>query len=234
MKKTPLEIINIKNAGKSLFGKLILSNVSLSVRQGDIIGITGPIGAGKSTLLYILSGILDLDGGSLSVFSQSFSQHRTEILQRMNYASAGHRLSGYATVQENLCIYALLYGKTLDVEKISHFFHHFEINPKELLRKKVYRLSSGENSLVNLCKAFINTPELLLLDEITTHFDPVTAETAHSYLKTYASSGKTIVLVSQNLDEIRSLCSRVVVLVRGHIRYVGTSLSTRKITTYYE
>jgi ABC-type multidrug transport system ATPase subunit len=223
-------IVRANNIRKSLNGKLILSNVSLSARTGEIIGITGPIGAGKSTLLFILAGILTPDSGTIHLFSAPSSD---AIRKKINYASGNNRLSGYASVAENLAIYSLLYGVPFNKDSTLSFLTKFTSNASSILHKKVYRLSSGENALVNLCKAFTNTPQLLLLDEISAHLDPVAVLLVIRLLREHAKKGNTILLISQKPEELRALCTRMIVLSRGTIRYDGPPTDARHIETHY-
>lgn len=225
-------MIDLASINKTLGKKLILSNVSLSVRPGEIVGIAGPVGAGKSTLLNICNGLISPDRGSVTIINLPMQTHQQQILQHINYASSSQRLSGYATVMENLATYALLYEIQNANARIASFFKHFGI-PAGLLHKKIYRLSSGENSLVNLAKAVLNNPKVLLLDEITAHMDPILTARVHAFLKKRNTAEFVTILVSQNTKELHSFCTRLIVLSRGRVVYDGKPLSPARIKTYY-
>lgn len=202
------------------------------MRPGEIVGIAGSVGAGKSTLLHVMSGLMHPDRGSISIMGLSFTRHRQQILQLLNYASSSQRLSGYATVMENLTTYGLLYN-TPDIKKrLISLWKHFGMQ-ESLFHKKVYRLSSGENSFVNLAKSLINNPKILLLDEITAHMDPVLANKTREYLKNRNTHSNITVLVSQNPDEIRSFCKRMIILSKGFLVYDGKPLSPSRARQYY-
>lgn len=225
-------MIELNSIYKSLGRKLILSNVSLSIRPGEIVGLAGQVGAGKSTLLNIINGLITPDKGSVNIMGLPMEAHHQQILQRLNYASSSQRLSGYATVIENLTTYALLYGLPYPERQIVASWKYFGV-PISLLHKKIYRLSSGENSLVNLIKALLNNPDVLLLDEITAHMDPVFTSRIHVFLKKRHTQKIVTVLVSQNMAELRSFCSRIVILSRGKIVYDGKPLAPDRIEAYY-
>lgn len=224
-----IELININ---KSFGGKHILSNVSLSVRGGEIVGIAGPVGAGKSTLLHLLTGLLEPDSGTITLLGLPLKSSRQLIAREMNYASSSQRLGGYATVAENLTTYADLYG-------VPHFrsattsLWRFCKMPELLLTKKIFRLSSGENSFVNFTKALLNNPRLLFLDEITTHMDPLLTQRMLMVIKKRNKKSTVTILVSQNIEEIRHICTRMVILRRGKIVYDGKPIQNNKIKTYY-
>ncbi len=225
-------MIELTSVAKTLGRKLILSNVSLSVRPGEIVGIAGSVGAGKSTLLHIMSGLMDPDKGFVSITGLSLTQHRQQVLQLLNYASSSQRLSGYATVMENLTTYGLLYNRADTRKYLISLWKHFSMQ-ESLFHKKVYRLSSGENSFVNLAKSLINNPKILLLDEITAHMDPILTHKTHDYLKNRNTHSKITMLVSQNPDEIRSFCTRMIILSKGSLVYDGKPLVSSQARQYY-
>lgn len=225
-------MIELKFIDITLGRKLILSNVSLSVRSGEVIGIAGPVGAGKSTLLNVLNGLITPDRGSIAIMGLPMSTNLQQILQLLNHASSSQRLSGYATVSENLSTYAQLYGVS-DIQKhVAACWNYFKI-PAGLLHKKVYRLSSGENSLVNLVKALLNNPRILLLDEITAHMDSLFAARVYTFIKNRRKTGSVTILVSQNIEELRSVSTRMVILSAGTIVYDGKSVGSARAQSYY-
>ena len=225
-------MIKLKFINKTLGRKLILSNVSLSIHSGEIIGIAGPVGAGKSTLLNILNGLITPDKGSVTIMELPMSTNLQQILQQLNHASSSQRLSGYATVSENLYTYAQLYGVSNIQKHIALYWNLFKM-PIGLLHKKVYRLSSGENSLVNLVKALLNNPKILLLDEITAHMDSLFANRVHTYIKNRKKLGAITILVSQNTKELQKISTRMVVLSNGTITYDGKPINNTQAQSYY-
>ncbi len=225
-------MIELKAINKTLGRKLILSNVSLSARPGEIVGVAGQVGAGKSTLLNICNGLISPDRGSVTIINLPMQTCQQQIMQHINYASSSQRLSGYATVMENLTTYASLYEVPNVKKHLASFWKYFGV-PASFLHKKIYRLSSGENSLVNLAKAVLNNPKVLLLDEITAHMDPLLTARVHAFLKKRNTAEFVTMLVSQNTKELQSLCTRLIVLSRGRVVYDGRPLSSARIKTYY-
>ncbi len=201
--------------------------------QGEIVGIAGPVGVGKSTLLHMLTGLLDQDGGSLSFFDVKASPStRPAIAQQINYASSSQRLSGYATVWENFATYADLYETDNWQALIKTLWKTFDMAPT-LLGRKVYRLSSGENSLVNFVKALLNDPKILFLDEITAHMDPSLAQKVRSCIVSRNEGARATVLVSQNLEEMKIMCTRMIILKNGTVSYDGKPLGDRAGAKYF-
>ncbi len=218
-------MLTIASIDKTLGGKRIVSNLSLFVGAGEIVGITGPVGAGKSTLFHIATGLLSPDSGTLSFFGVPVEETaRRRIARSMNYASSSQRLSGYASVWENLATYADLYEVDRWQAFITTLWTDLQM-PDAILQKKVYRLSSGENSFVNLSKALLNNPKILFLDEITAHMDPALAQRVRRYLIKRNTKNKATLLISQNLEEIGSMCSRMIILNQGSIVYDGRPIT---------
>ncbi len=114
------------------------------------------------------------DGGSISYFGKDFVTHKEESLIRINFASAFNTLQGRITVNENLLIFAALYGVKNPKKKIQELIGYFGI--ENLLPQKYQDLSSGQKTRVNLVKALLNDPELILLDEPTASLDPDIAD----------------------------------------------------------
>lgn len=186
--------------------------------RGEIVGVTGPIGAGKTSLVYTALGLIKPDSGCVSFFSHPFDTHRQEILQQINFASSYLRLNGYSSVKENLLTFARLYQIKNPVEKIERLANTFDILYLLSSNRKVYKLSSGENIKVNLCKAFLNDPKILFLDEITAHLDPKSIIVLHQYIiAQHKQTNLTVLYVSQRINELQKLCNRLVYMEHGTI-----------------
>lgn len=220
-------MLKVAALGKS-FGKLrALDNVGFSVGEGEILGVLGANGAGKSTLISILAGLLEPDTGDVEIFQRRFRGHRASILAQMNIASPYASLPGQLTVRENLSIYAGLYGVRRPRPRIEELLRLFGISAQADTR--FARLSSGQAVRANLCKALLNAPRLLLLDEPTVYLDPEIAIQARTQiLRERDARGMAILLTSHNLLEIEHLCDRVLLLKNGSIAAYGTTLEVTR------
>lgn len=204
-----------------------LKGVSFEVKEGEIFGIVGPNGAGKTTLINILSGLMYKDTGSVKIFGKEAHKNREELAERMNVSTAYSGLSGNLTVDENLRIFGKIYGVENPKEKIDEVLEIFEI--EELRGKKIWNLSAGQKTRANLCKSFINEPELLLLDEASAGLDPHIAEiTRNAIGKLNEEHGTTIIITSHNMEDIDTLSDRLMFLHQGKKLRTGTSESLKK------
>jgi len=207
--------------------KLAVDNIGFSAAKGEILGIVGPNGAGKSTVIGMLSGLLEPDAGSIEIFGLNFARHRAGILQRMNIASPYASLPGQLTVRQNLSIYAGLYGVPHPARRIADLLELFGITA--LADARFSKLSSGQAIRVCLCKALLNQPELLLLDEPTVYLDAeIAARTRELILQQRALRSMTVLLTSHDLAEIEHLCDRIVLLNHGRMAACGSALEVTR------
>ncbi len=207
-----------------LFGKFkAVDDISFSVREGEIVGLLGPNGAGKSTTIHTILGLISATAGQVRIFGKPFNQNREDILQQMNFTAPYVAFPMRLTVFENLMIFARLYGIRSPALKIIELLELFAI--EHLKKKPVSRLSSGENTRVGLCKAFLNEPKLLLLDEPTAYLDPQVAfQVRQVLLEMQQSYGTAILYSSHNMAEVEEMCGRIIFLSRGRIIATGSPI----------
>jgi ABC-2 type transport system ATP-binding protein len=198
-----------------------VDRLSFSIARGEIVGILGANGAGKTTTLQMILGLIRPTSGRIEIFGQEHEQHRIEILRRMNFSSAGVNLPMNLPVSQNLWIFAKLYGVKDAWRRIDALLNLLEINH---LRDAITgRLSSGEVSRVNLCKALLNRPELLLLDEPTASLDPDIADKVRKILRrVQQEDGVAMLYTSHNMRDIEEVCDRVLFVHNGRLTTAGT------------
>ena len=198
-----------------------VDRLSFSIARGEIVGILGANGAGKTTTLQMILGLIRPTSGRIEIFGQGHEQHRIEILRRMNFSSVGVNLPMNLPVSQNLWIFAKLYGVKDAWRRIEGLLSLLEINH---LREAITGgLSSGEISRVNLCKALLNRPELLLLDEPTASLDPDIADKVRKILRrVQQEDGVAMLYTSHNMRDIEEICDRVLFLHNGRLITEGT------------
>ncbi len=214
------KILEAKNLTKVYDGLRAVEGVSFSIGAGEILGLLGPNGAGKTTTIDMILGLLEATSGVIHVFGKDLKKHKSEILQKMNFAAVYAQLPGNLTVRENLYIFALLYGVLNTKNTVQTFLKDFDL--ERFANTRVGFLSSGEQSRVNLAKALLNNPRLLLLDEPTASLDPSTAQIMRSRIKEYVLSSKSAILwTSHDMYEIEAVCDRVLFISHGKILLEG-------------
>jgi ABC-2 type transport system ATP-binding protein len=193
-----------------------VDHISFTLAPATTVALLGGNGAGKTTTIAMLLGLIVPTSGEVRVFGADMSTRRGEVAHRLNFQSPYVDLPSRLTVRQNLTVYARLYGIANAVERIAYVAQDLQIEP--LLDRETGKLSAGQKTRVGLAKAFLNAPELLLLDEPTASLDPDTADWIRRKLRDYARDrGATLLLASHNMAEVERLADRVILLDQGRI-----------------
>lgn len=215
------EILKVTGFVKRYGSFLAVDNISFSVMPGEIVGLLGPNGAGKTTTINSILGILEPSSGLIEINGKKMgAKDGSEIKKRTNFAAVYAQLPGNLTVWENLYFFGLLYQVHRLKERIKVLLREFDL--EGFAKTKVGFLSSGEMSRLNLAKAVINEPILLLLDEPTASLDPSAAKLIRDKIKEQTQRTKTGVLwTSHNMYEIDAVCDKVLFLSHGKVLLSG-------------
>jgi ABC-2 type transport system ATP-binding protein len=222
-------LVTVERLTKTYGNFKAVDDVSFVVQPGEIAGLVGPNGAGKTTIIHVMLGLILPNAGIVRLFAKSLETDREQILQRLNFTSPYMAFPARLTVFENLKVFARIYNVRDPAAKIIDLLERFGIG--RLRHKPISRLSSGETMRVGLCKAFLNNPELLLLDEPTAYLDLQAAlQVREVLLDLQRSFGTTILYTSHNMHEVQRMCDRVIFLRQGRIVATGTPIEvTRKV-----
>jgi ABC-2 type transport system ATP-binding protein len=219
--KTKKILVATENLCKDYPETRALHNLSMRLHEGEILGLLGPNGAGKTTAIHILLGLLTPTQGNVSVLGFSPIQHRHVIAQKINFSSAYVQLPSNLKVIENLIIFSKIYNVKDQLLKIRSLLDLFEIG--HLKNRLTGALSSGEKTRLNLCKALLNDPLVLLLDEPTASLDPEMADTVRKILKKIQTDKNIgILYTSHNMPEVEEICDRVIFINEGKTIAEGT------------
>lgn len=222
-----MAIIEVKNLCKKYGEFSAVEDVSFAIQEGEIVGLLGPNGAGKTTTINMILGILDPTGGQINIFGKDLKTNRSEIMQESNFAAVYAHLPVNLKVVQNLKVFGHLYGVENLKEKVNILLKEFDL--EKFKNHKTGALSSGELSRVNLAKAIINNPKLILLDEPTASLDPSVSKHIRELIKNYTVRTKAAVLwTSHNMREIEDICDRVMFLSHGKIILQGNPKTLAK------
>ncbi len=211
-----MKIVLVNNLTKKFKQFTAVNNISFFLQEGEILGLLGPNGAGKTTTIQMLLGVLLPTAGRISYFGKDFFQHREEILDQVNFSSTYTNLPWDLTVFENLHYTAYLYQITDRKKRINKIIDIFRLG--KLVNQRLDQLSSGQITRVNLAKAFINFPKVLLLDEPTASLDPESARYIRDFLLSQRERFKvSIIFTSHNMAEVEEVCDRVIFINHGKI-----------------
>jgi ABC-2 type transport system ATP-binding protein len=219
-------VVLVSGLTKRFHETIAVDSVSFQARRGEILGLLGPNGAGKTTTLQMLLGVTTPSAGHARILGLDLATHRRAILQRVNFSSAYVSLPFNLTAYENLNVFSRLYGVSRPAEKIRALLELFEI--PEARERVTGALSTGQQTRLNLCKAFLNDPEVLFLDEPTASLDPDIADKVRTILvRLQRERGLTMIYTSHNMLEVERLCDRVIFLSRGRVVAEGTPQELR-------
>jgi ABC-2 type transport system ATP-binding protein len=212
--------LTVTGLRKVYAGKTAVDDVSFQVAKNEIVGLLGPNGAGKTTTISMVLGVLSPTAGAILIDGIDITTRRSEAMARTNFAAVYATLPGNMTVYENLHVFSLMYDVPNPRQRISEVIEEFDLEP--FRKQKCGSLSSGEQTRVNLAKAMLNKPTLLLLDEPTASLDPSTAHDIRAKIRSFAANGTSGVLwTSHNMNEVEEVCDRVLFLSRGKILLEG-------------
>lgn len=214
-------ILEARELTRAFDGVKALDAFSFKLHRGEVLGLLGANGAGKTTAMNCLLGLTLPTSGELNAFGLPLHAHRIEILRRANFSSAYTALPGNLLVWQNLLVFAHIYGVPNPKKKIAELLDLLEIS--HLQKRVTGQLSAGESTRVNLVKAFLNDPELLMLDEPTASLDPDIADKVRKVVrKVQRERGIGILYTSHNMRDIEEVCDRVIFLHKGKIVCEGT------------
>jgi ABC-2 type transport system ATP-binding protein len=216
-------LMEVRNLSKTFGAFRAVNDISFALRAGEIVGLLGANGAGKSTTIHMLLGLITPTMGTITFFGRDLRRYRENIFGRINYTSPYAGFPSRLNAQENLMVYVGLYQVRNGYKKVRDLLDQFGL--MSLAKTSVARFSSGEVARLRLCKAFLNEPELLLLDEPTANLDPVAAQEVKKILiERQKRDGLSILLASHNMAEVEQLCDRVLFMNAGEIVADGTPL----------
>tara|TARA_A100001035_G_scaffold250905_1_gene222554 strand:- start:1143 stop:1868 length:726 start_codon:yes stop_codon:yes gene_type:complete len=208
-----IEAINLSKSYKT---KEAVSDINFKVGANEMIGLLGPNGCGKTTTIAMILGLLKPTKGKVLINGMNIEKNKISVLHKMNFISPYIELPKKLKVKQNLIVYGKLYNVKNLTNRIEYLANKLRLN--ELLDKITGELSSGQKNRVSLAKALINDPTVLLLDEPTASLDPETGDFIRTFLENYKKEKKiSVLLASHNMDEVKRLCSSVLMMKNGMI-----------------
>jgi ABC-2 type transport system ATP-binding protein/sodium transport system ATP-binding protein len=207
-----------------------VDGVSFKVCPGEVYGLLGPNGAGKTTTLRMILGLLRPTAGHATIAGYSSSTHPDEVKRRVGLVSAAAGLYQWLSVREFLLFFTDLYGvpRLRGEESVAGLSQVLGLN--ELLTRRCATLSTGQKQRVQLARALVHDPPVLLLDEPTLGMDVFGSQTVVEYLGHLRATGKAVILTTHRLDEAERLCDRFGLLHRGRLVREGTLGELRTAT----
>jgi ABC-2 type transport system ATP-binding protein len=208
-----LAILEIQHLYKSYGPNKALSDISLSIPEGGIFGLLGPNGAGKTTLIRIINQIIEADQGQVFFKGEKLNQNH---ISRIGYLPEERGLYKKMKVWDQLIYFARLKGipSAMAKEKVSYWLKKMDIISWK--DKRIDDLSKGMAQKVQFISTIIHEPELLILDEPFSGFDPINAEIIKDEILGLKDKGITLVLSTHRMESVELLCDQIAMIHKSH------------------
>jgi ABC-2 type transport system ATP-binding protein len=191
--------------------------VSFEIRRGEIFGLLGPNGAGKTTTLECLMALREPDSGEIHVDGIDVRKHPRAAREKIGVALQSTALQDKITPREALALFGSFYAKSTPPPALLERF-----TLVEKADAAFDTLSGGQRQRLALALAFVNQPELVLLDEPTAGLDPQARRELHGEIRRMKEAGHTVLLTTHYLEEAEALCDRIAIVDRGSVLATGT------------
>ena len=209
---------------KSYYRQRVLENVSFSIPSGQIVGLLGPNGAGKTTLIRIINQIIEPDKGYISFHGKMMT---SEHLKNIGYLPEERGLYKTMTVEAHALFLGQLRGMAKkDVQKqLDYWLEKFGI--QSWRKKRIEELSKGMAQKVQFICTVLHDPDLLILDEPFSGFDPINVDLIREELKEFRAKGKTVILSTHNMKSVEEICDRAILIHEGKKIMEGQIMDVR-------
>ncbi len=215
-------MIKVQGLVKKYGDVIAVNNINFEVEDKDILGLLGPNGAGKSTTINILSGIISKNSGKLEILGKDFHKHKKELQSYMGLVPQDIVIFEDLTARENLEYFGSLYrikGQELkkQVDETLEF-----IGLTSVAKKLPKTFSGGMKRRLNIGCAIVHKPKLIILDEPTVGIDAQSRNHILGSIKELNARGTTVIYTSHYMEEIESICNKILIIDHGNIIESGT------------
>jgi len=212
-----MPVIQVDSLIKTYDHSDVVDGISFNVEEGEIFGIVGPNGAGKTTTVESVEGLRRPDGGSVRVFGLDPIRDRYLLADRVGVQLQESRIQDKIKVKEVLDLYASFYRRPANWRDLLD-----RLDLSEKANARYADLSGGQKQRLAVALALIGSPEVAILDELTTGLDPQACRSTWDTIEQIRDGGVTVVLLTHFMEEAERLCDRIMVIDRGHAVAIDT------------
>lgn len=218
-------ILSIQEISKSYGEKIALNKISIAIPKGSVYGLIGQNGAGKTSLIRILNQIIDADSGNIVFKGINMT---TEAVSHIGYLPEERGLYKNMTIEEQALYFGQLKGMTKAnaLKQLNYWLDRFEI--LDWKKKKIQSLSKGMAQKVQFIITVLHQPDLLILDEPFSGFDPVNANLIAQEIKNLAHQGTTVIFSSHRMESVAEMCNALCLIHHGNILLEGSIADIQK------
>ena len=206
--------ITIEKVNKFYGKQQALTDVSFSLKKGEVVGFLGPNGAGKSTLMKIITCYLQQDSGKVQVCKLNTLEEDLQVKSKIGYLPENNPLYTEMYIKEYLLFVGDIYKVDNLKMRVAEIIQQTGLTPEQ--GKKISQLSKGYKQRVGLAAALIHNPDILILDEPTTGLDPNQLVEIRNLIKDVGNN-KTVLLSTHIMQEVDKICNRLIIINQGEI-----------------
>ncbi|MCK1996777.1 ABC transporter ATP-binding protein [Psychrobacillus psychrodurans] len=208
-------IVQLKNITKIIRGKTLIDNMSLELFPGQITGFLGPNGAGKTTTIRLMTGLMHLTGGTITIEGASIADDYEKAIANVGVIVENPEMYKYMSGYKNLLHFSRMHNGVTKA-RIDEVINQVGLTKR--IHEKVSTYSLGMRQRLGLAQALLHDPKFLILDEPTNGLDPAGIREFRTYLRKIAQENNVSIFVSSHLlSEIELMCDRVVVIQNGKL-----------------
>ncbi len=222
-------ILKLNELTRKYDNHVVVDNVDLEIKKGEIFGLLGPNGAGKSTTMNMICGIVRPTLGSVEFMGKDFGKKNKELCKKLGYIPQDLAIHESLKAWENVELFTSLYGiKGRELkERVKESLEY--VGLWERRNDYAKKFSGGMKRRLNIACAIGHHPELLIFDEPTVGIDPQSRNFILEKIKKSNENGATVIYTSHYMEEVESICTRIAIMDNGKIIATGTSEELKKL-----
>jgi len=209
-------MIELKNINKKFNQNQVINDLSLTIKEGEIVGLLGPNGAGKTTTVRMIAGVLPPSKGKVFINGLDLFDEEVKSMVSIGYLPENNPVYDDMTVNEFLHFWADIKGMKAEIKNVRIKEVIKQTGLRDVYYRPIAELSKGYRQRVGLAQAILNKPDILLLDEPTEGLDPNQRHEIHDLI-TSLGKRRTVIICSHVLSEITRMCNRVIIINKGNI-----------------
>ncbi|MCR5366957.1 MULTISPECIES: ABC transporter ATP-binding protein [Eubacterium] len=222
-------ILKTKDLTKKYGDKVVVDNLNIEIKKGEIFGLLGPNGAGKSTTMNMICEVIKPTLGTIEFMGGDIRKNRKKLLSKLGYIPQELAIHGNLKAWENVELFTSLYG--IKGEKLKNIVDE-SLDYVGLLDKRneyAKNFSGGMKRRLNIACAIGHEPDLLIFDEPTVGIDPQSRNFILEKIKESNKKGATVIYTSHYMEEVEAICTRIAIMDNGNIIASGTCEELKKL-----
>lgn len=208
-------VLEVKGVNKKIAGNTIVSDISFSIKKGEVFGLIGPNGSGKTTLIRMICGLMKVDQGEIIILGENIHSSYKEAISKVGAIIENPQFYDGLTGYQNLKLFANMY-KDISDSRIHSIVDLVGLT--ERIHDQVHTYSLGMKQRLGIAQAVLHQPKILILDEPTNGLDPAGMHDLRNHIRYLVKEENISVLISTHiLSEVENLCDRIGIIKNGRI-----------------